>query len=273
MTRAGTSTCRESTGTSLPSPTTGLTRPVGATPSAPAAPRSGSGTTDPPPVTAAATSRAGTVSHHPDRARRREMDTAVHRRMTATAHLPRRLSPALRPTALVTSTRQTRPLCGVPAPAAVVMHARSRRATSHPPGMADSRQLASGALLRPALAGPAAPGCDRARRRRGPAVCRLCRPSRADLAPVLPAPVHPAPSSQAGSSPGYGGPRARSLAGFRPEPTDAGLLALACCRPPLPVPRFPAHGSLRRNRCPSSGPAGSWRWAPSAPGLPVSFGP
>src|SRR5215469_4434872 len=160
MTQGGTSTCQESTGTSRPSPTTGLTHPGRATPDAATARRCGSATTDPPAGTAAAR-RAATASHDPDRDRVRRMApasprpetaTASRRPRTATGRPRRKPSAARRPAARATTTHRTRPPNDAPGPAAglaaAATRARSCLASSHPPAGLDSRRPGSGAHLR-----------------------------------------------------------------------------------------------------------------------------
>lgn len=236
------------------------------------APRSGSGTTDPLPVTAAAPRSADTGSRHPGKDRRLATDTAARRHGTATTHRLRRPSAGHRPAGPAMSTRQTRPRCGAPALAAVVTRARSSRAISRHPDREDSRHPVSGALLRLTPADLAAHGYGLARRRRGPASFRPCHPRQAD-----PVQAHPARSSLAGIAPAgtslTGGGQARPApVRFPRRPAGAGPLVLARCHRvpsllvrPSPVPGGP-RGQRSGSRRLSSGPAESWRLAPSAPG-------
>jgi hypothetical protein len=272
MTRAGISTCPASTGTSRPSRTTGLTSLGGATPGGATAPRSGSGTTDPLPGTAAAPHRADTRSRLPGRDRLLATDTAVDRHGTATTPRPRRPSPDRRPAGPAMTTRRTRPRCGAPALAAVVTRARSSRASSRHPDREASRHPASGVLLQPTPAGLAAHCYGLARRRRDPPSFHPCHLRQAD-----PVQAYPARSSLTGIA-----PAGSSLAGGGPEPpapvrsprraAGEDLLVLAHCRPVpwRPVRQSPAPGGPRRqrsgSRLRSSGPAESWPLAHSAPG-------
>ena len=270
-TPAGISTSPESTGTSRPSPTTGLTSLAGAMLAGATAPRSGSGTTDRRTGTAAAPRRADTVSRHPGRDRRHATDTAVHRHGTATTRRPRRPTPARRPAGPVMSTRRTRPRCGGPALAAVVTRARSSRASRRLDGV-DSRHPTSGALLRPTPADLAALASGLARHRPGPADLRPCHPRPADPVQACPARSSLAGTGRAGTGRTVGGQALPVLVRFLRRPADAVPLVLARCRPvpSLRVRPSPAHGGPRRQRSGSrrrsSGPAESWRLAPSAPG-------
>jgi hypothetical protein len=274
-TRAGISTSPESTGTSRPSPTTGLTSLAGAIPAGAIAPRSGSGITDRLPGTAAAPHRAGTGSRHPGRDRRLATDTAVRGPGIATTRRPRRHSPARRPAGPAMSTRRTRPRCGGPAQAAVVTPARSSPASSRHPVRAAGRRPTSGARLRPTPADPVAPGFGLARRRPRQAGFRHFRPCHLRQAdPVQAQAARSSPAGNALAENGLtGGGQARPVpVRFPRRPAGADLLVLARCRPvpshrvrPSPVPGGPprpASGSRRR----SSGPAESWRPAPSSPG-------
>jgi hypothetical protein len=273
-TRAGISTSPESTGTSRPSLTTGLTSLGGAILAGATEPRSGSGTTDLLPGTAAAPHRADTGSRHPGRDRRLATDTAVRRPGTATTRRPRRPSPARRPAGPAMSTRRTRPRCGGPALAAVVTHARFSLASSRHPDGADSRHPTSGALLRPTPADLGPLGFGLARHRPGPAGFRHFRPGHPRQAD--PVQAYPARSSLAWIAPAGNGLRGGQappvLVRFLRRPAGAALLVRARCRPvpshrgrPSPVPGGPPRppsGSRRR----LSGPAESWRPAPSSPG-------
>ena len=265
MTRAGTLTCPESTGTSPLSRTTGPTLHAGATPSAATAPRSGSATTDLPPGTAAVAHRPNTGSRHRDGEHRRETVTPARRQLTATGHRLRKPSPARRPAVPVTSTRRARgPQSGGRGPAADVTRARCSP-SSRRPGQGRSRPPASGALLRPVQASPAEPGNGQAQRRLGPAPFRPCRRGPADLPQADPARFSLAGSSLAGSSQARG--RAQPAPARLPlGPADAGRLAPAPCRLLRQAGRSAARGGPQSSRCPSSGPVGSWRSAPSAPG-------
>lgn len=271
MTQAGTSTCQESTGTSRPSPTTGLTHPGRATPDAATARRCGSATTDPPAGTAAAR-RAATASHDPDRDRVRRMApagprpetaTASRRPRTATGRPRRKPSAARRPAARATTTRRTRPPNDAPGPAAglaaAATRARSCLASSHPPAGLDSRRPGSGAHLR-RVAGLAR-GYGQATRHPGRTSFRPCRPMQAD-----PSPGCRAPPRGSGTSRAHGSPALPTPARPRPGPVHDGPAALARCHPLRPALPFPALGDPHPNRSPSSGPAASWRLARSAPG-------
>jgi hypothetical protein len=279
MTPAGTSTCRESTGTSRPSRTTGRTNHGSATPAAATAPRSDSGTMDLPLATALAARQPVTVVNRPEGDRLPETDTVVslpptdtvvRPQQTATAHRPRRPSPARR--LVVLATRRTRPQRAAPGPAPGVMRDRSRPATSRHQDPVYSQQPTCGAHLPPAPADPLAPGFDRAQRRHGPASFRLCRPRRAGPPPAFPAPSSLTGTGLAGTSLADGGEAVPPPAPFRLQPAGAGPLVLARCRPVPrpPAPRFPVcsgqRGSRSGSRRQSSDPAGSWRLALLAPG-------
>jgi hypothetical protein len=290
MTPAGTSTFPEWTGTSPPSPTTGLTRPGGATPSVPAGPPSGSGSL---PATAAAARHPATASHHLETgglpgtdmaAHRPATDTAAHRPATDTAahrpatdttvpgpaigaaHRPRRPMLGRRPAVPVTSTRPTHPRCAALGPAAGVTRARFGLATSSHPDPALSQQPASGAPLQARVAGRAALGCDLAHPRGGLASCRPCPPRPAGLTQGYAARFSLPGIAPAGSGQECGNPALPPRVRFLLRRTRAGRLVLALCRPLLQVSPSPVRGGPHPSRCPSSGPAGSWRSALSVPG-------
>ena len=265
MTRAGTLTCRESTGTSRPSLTTALTSPGGATKGAPTAQRSASGTPGRPPRTAPAARRMVTAGRGPERDRRHETAMAAHPAEIATAHRLRRPPPA-RLAAPLTNTRRTRLRCGDPGPAAGGMPVRSGPASSRRSDHGQSLQPACAAPLPPAVARRAAPRYDPAKRCRGQASVRPFRQERAGLARPHPARSSPAGTSLAGISVTRGGRALSAPARFRPRPVAAGLLVPARCRLLPPASQSPVPGAPRRSRCPSSDPAVSWRSAPLAPG-------
>jgi hypothetical protein len=279
MTPAGTSTCRESTGTSRPSRTTARTNHGSATLGAATAPRSDSGTMDLPRGTALAARRPVTAINRPEGDRLPETDTVVslaptatvvHPQQTAAAQRPRRPSPARRP--VVLATRRTRPQCAAPGPAAGVMRDRSRPASSRRQGRVYSPLPTCGAHLPPAPAGPLTPGFNRAQRRPGPASFRPGRLRRAGPPPAFPARPSLTGTGLAGTSLAHGGEAVPAPAPFRLQPAGAGPLVPARCRPVLRYPalRSPLNGGLRRSRSgnqrQSSDPAGSWRLAHSVPG-------
>jgi hypothetical protein len=273
MTRAGTSTCRESTGTSRPSLTTALSSPGGATQGAPTAPRSGSGTPDHPQGTAPAAHRMVTAGRRPERDRLPETAMAARPPETVTAH-PReaatahrlRMPPQARVAAPVTSTHRRRRQCGAPGPAADGMPVGSGPASNPRLDRGWNLQRACAVPLPRALARPAALGYDLAQLRRGLARFRRCRQKRAELARAHPAPSSLAGTSLAGTSAARGGRAPPAPVRFRPRLAAAGLQVPARCRLLPSASQSPVRGDPRRSRCPSSDPAASWRSAPLVPG-------